>query len=125
MPVTFRAETVGSLLRPDEGFPPTYFLLWKGTRLIQEFQAHKVEEFQPTYFFQPHYGDHSVQTLQRKERWTTKPASTWLELQGTSIALQLLMRFCACRSEYEYARRGCRAASLRTRSRSIASSAIA
>lgn len=48
-----------------EGFPRTYFLLWRGARLIQQFQAHVVQEFQPTYFFHRPYGDHSVENLQR------------------------------------------------------------
>jgi hypothetical protein len=48
-----------------ERFPPTRFMLWQGARLIQQFQAHVVEEFQPAYFFHRPYGDNTVQNLIR------------------------------------------------------------
>jgi hypothetical protein len=48
-----------------ERFPPTHFMLWQGARLIQQFQAHVVEEFQPAYFFHRPYGDNTVQNLIR------------------------------------------------------------
>jgi hypothetical protein len=48
-----------------ERFPPTRFMLWQGARLIQQFQAHVVEEFQPAYFFHRPYGDYTVQNLIR------------------------------------------------------------
>ncbi len=49
-----------------ERFPPTRFMLWQGARLIQQFQAHVVEEFQPAYFFhRPYGGDYTVQNLIR------------------------------------------------------------
>ena len=48
-----------------ERFPPTRFMLWQGAKLIQQFQAHVVEEFQPAYFFHRPYGDHTVQNLLR------------------------------------------------------------
>jgi hypothetical protein len=48
-----------------ERFPPTRFMLWEGARHIEQFQAHVVEEFQPTFFFHRPYGDHSVENLLR------------------------------------------------------------
>jgi len=48
-----------------ERFPPTRFMLWQGARLIQQFQAHVVEEFQPAYFFHRPYRDYTVQNLIR------------------------------------------------------------
>ena len=48
-----------------ERFPPTRFMLWQGARLIQQFQAHVVEEFQPAYFFHRPYDDYTVQNLIR------------------------------------------------------------
>jgi hypothetical protein len=48
-----------------ERFPPTRFMLWEGARHVEQFQAHVVEEFQPTFFFHRPYGDHSVGNLLR------------------------------------------------------------
>jgi hypothetical protein len=56
---------LNALWSNTERFPPTRFMFWEGARHIEQFQAHVVEEFQPTFFFHRPYGDHSVENLLR------------------------------------------------------------